>query len=412
MSEKKHLTSQVTGPSIQFRLLVPASILALTIIGVVIMVLTKPKPTTKPRGERAAIVDTAQLTVSTERVVIEANGTITPSREITLQPQVSGRIIWIDPRFEPGGSFSDKETILKIDPTDYETALTASEAAAAKAEADFKAEQGLQDIARLEWESLQSMDGDKKFSELDKELSLRKPNLLTAESNLKAAQAQLAQAKVNLARTEVTAPFNCVVRSRNVNTGSQVSPQTQLAELSGTDSMWVMTTIPVSSMKWIRAADGSGSKGSAVIISAVPGIDLNAKWEGHVLRIMPDLEKNGKQAQLIVEIPEPGKPSKGSGKLLLGSYVRLTIEGAKVADVFKIPSSTLHGGNSVWILSTENRLDVRPVETVWTGREAAFLSKGVEPGELIVTSDLGTPVTGMLLKNAGAEKDKGQEEPK
>lgn len=406
MSEenKPILTKQCQEPGKLFRLTVPASIIGLTAIIAVIMISTKPKPKPKERGERAAVVNLAELSPSNEKVTIETAGTVMPSREITLFPRVSGQVAWIDERFIPGGAFQKDEVILKLDPLDYETALANAKALLARSEGDYKAELGLQEIARHEWETLRQMNGKDDFSELEQELALRKPNLLLAQHNLESAKAQLIQAEANLARTSVTAPFNCVVRSRHVNVGSQISTQTPLASLSGTDSLWIMTTIPVSSTKWITAADAGAGKGSKVMVSSVPGIDLNAQWEGFVLRKMIDLEKAGKQAQLIVEIPEPHKPVKGSGSLLLGAYVRLTIEGSEVDNIFKIPSSALREGTYVWIITPESRLDIRKVETVWTGRDFTFLAAGVQPGEKIVVSDLGNPIAGMLLQDANAPR--------
>lgn len=408
MNNNKHiLTGQIAGPSTLFRTTAPIAVIVITAVVVAVMVVTKRKPEPKARGERAALVKLMTLTSGEAQVVLQTTGTITPNREITLMPQVSGEIIWTDPRFLPGGRFNKGEIIVKIDPADYETKLAASRAAVAKAEAEFKTEQGLQDIAKHEWEALQDMKRDKGFSELEEELALRKPNLLLAESNLKSAQAQLQEAELNMSRTEIRAPFNAMIRSRNINLGSQVSPQTQLAGLVETDSIWVMTTLPVSDLKWIKAADNFGNKGSRAIISAVPGVDLGAQWEGHVLRIMPDLEKAGKQAQLIVEIPEPNKPVTGKGVLLLGSYVRVTIDGARVPDVFKIPSSALHGGSRVWLMTNENRLEVRAVTACWQGKDEVFISNGLKTGEQLVVSALGTPIQGMLLSRPGAKITKG-----
>jgi len=397
-SQGKKLTSQTSGPGIVFRLTVPASILVLTAIVVAVMIRTTPKPTSTTRGERAAIVDTIELAKSAEQVMLHITGTVTPSREITLQPRVPGEITWIDPRFIPGGRFNKGEVLLKIDHADYQIAVTNRIAGLAQAELDLKTEQGLQDIASYEWSVLQKMDEKKEFSDLELELSLRKPHLLLTQSNLRAAQAQVQQAQLNLDRATVRAPFNCALRSRNVNVGSLVSTQTALADLSGTDSVWVMATLPVSSLQWIKAADETGNRGSRAIVSSVPGIDLNAEWEGHVLRKMVDLEDAGKQAQMIVELSDPNRPLSGKGTILLGSYVRLTLEGAVIEDVYKIPSACLHGGGEIWIMSSDSRLDVRSVETKWAGREYAFLCAGVEQGEKLIVSDLGTPIHDMLLQ--------------
>lgn len=401
---KDIITRQAREPGKLYRLVVPLCIIGLSVLIVFIMVATSPKPELRQTGERAAVVNLIELAPSNEKVTVKTAGTVTPSTEITLFPRVSGHVAWIDPRFIPGGAFRKDEVILNLDPLDYETAVAGAKALFAKAESDYKAELGMQDIARHEWETLRKMKGKEDFSELETELAMRKPNLLVAQNNLESAKAQLKQAEATLKRASVKAPFNCVVRSRQVNVGSQVTTQTPLSALSGTDSLWIMTTVPVSSTKWIASAGDGDGKGAPVTVSSVPGIDLNAEWEGFVLRKMIDLEKSGKQAQLIVEIPEPGKPVKGNGSLLLGAYVRLEIAGPEEKDIFKIPSSALRAGAYVWMFSPDSRLEIRKVETRWTGRDFTFLSSGVKQGEKIVVSDLGTPVSGMLLQDASAPR--------
>lgn len=405
-SERFLLSKQLHDPSFKFRLTIAASILGAAALIAAVMIFTRPKPKAMQRGERAVLVNTTNLAPVTERVIIKTSGTVAPNAEINLLSKVSGTVTWIDPRFIPGGRFSRGEVILRIDPVDHEAALASAQALLARAESDMKSEEGLQDIARYEWEAMSEANNGEKLSALDEELALRKPHLKTAVKNMEAARAQVAQAEANLARTEVKAPFNCVVRSRKVNAGSYLTPQSSIADLAGLDSFWIRATVPVSDLKWIMSS-GDTEEGSQVTVSSVPGIDLNAEWKGYVLRILPELEREGQQAQLLIEIPGPEKAAEGRGMLLLGAYVRLTIHGRESADIWKIPAAALHGGNSVWIMDAAGRLDIRTVETEWTGPEWVFLKSGVKDGETLVTSSIGAPVSGMLLQDASAPAPAG-----
>ncbi|MCK5851202.1 MAG: efflux RND transporter periplasmic adaptor subunit [Kiritimatiellae bacterium] len=405
--ENEILKASADRPVNLRQVLVPLAIICVAILVAIVLMKTKRKAKQKPRGERASVVSVVGMKRSNERVVINVSGTVVPGREIILQARVAGEVVRIDPRFIPGGRFKAGEIILEIDPADYEIAVTKSRATLVKAEYDLQIEMGMQDIARYEWAAIQKMDEKKMHSNQDRELALRKPHLRLAEGNLEAARAQLAQVKLNLARCRVRAPFNAVIRSRNVDVGSQVATQSMLAELAGTDACWVRASLPVGQMRWIESAAGPREKGSDVVVSPTPGMDMRAWWHGHVLRKLVDLERAGKQSQILVEIPEPDNPERGKGQLLFGAYVRVAISGAELTDIFAIPRRALRGGKKVWIMAPDGRLDIRDVKVAWADKDLALIRKGVKPGEKLIVTDIGIPINGMLLQAEGSGKSRG-----
>ena len=393
------LSSETSRPPVWVRLVLPAVILAAGVMIAIWMIRTREKPKRRPRGERAAVVEILPLKRSAEHVVVRTAGTVVPGKAVTLQPRVGGEVVRMAPEFVPGGRIKAGALILEIDPVDYALAMTNSRAALVRAEYDLKTEMGLQELARHEWKAAQEMSKGDSFTELDRELALRKPHLRRARSNLAAARAQLALAELNLLRTRVTAPFNCVVRSRRVNVGSQVTPQTGLAELVGTDAYWVRATLPADRLRWIRAADEeSEGRGSPVTLRGVAGGVANVSWKGHVLRKLVDLEAAGRQAQILVELRLDDQSETARASLLLGSYVQLAVRGSEVPEVFALPRRTLREGKAVWVMNGEKRLDVREVEVVWRDHDRALIRGDLAEGEHLVVSDLATPVKGMLLQ--------------
>ena len=88
--------------------------------------------------------------------------------------------------------------------------------------------------------------------------------------------------------------------------GSQVSAQTPVAELIGTDARWVRIALPAGQAQWVTAADDRGTPGSTVIVTSAPGAGLRGEWQGSILRRLPDLDPGGLQAQFLAEIPAAG----------------------------------------------------------------------------------------------------------
>jgi len=342
------------------------------------------------------LVTTTVLRKSREQVVVRATGTVVPARQVSLKARVSGAIVDLSPAFVPGGHFPEGETILQIDPEDYRLAVRSRKAGVAQAERKHRVELGQQDIAKREWALIEDKS---EATSLDEELTLRKPQLAESVAALDAARSALRQAELDLERTTVKAPFSALVLEKYVELGAQVSSQTTLVDLVGTDEYWVQVTLPADRLRWVgMPEDGPGAKAT---IRPSSGVDVKAQYEGRVIQRRPDLETAGRLAQLIVSVPDPAGQSGEAAvgwPLLLGAYVQVDIEGPALDDVFAVPRTALHEGDRVWLMTPESRLEVRRVDPVWGGRDHVLIREGVKQGERLVLTDLGAPVSGMLLE--------------
>jgi len=298
----------------------------------------------------------------------------------------------MNPEFTAGGLLQKNELILRIDPEDYQLALQQKQRSLSDAEYAYKLELGRQDVARREWELLYG-----KNNGVESDLALRKPHLEKAQVDVEAARAELEQARIDLARTRITAPFNGLVRNKYVDLGSQVSLQERLADLVGTDVYWVQVSVPVEHLKWIRIPTDYNDEGSPATIY----YREDSQRPGRVIRLLADLSKEGRMARLLVEVEDPLDLQAGKDRrppLLIDEYVRVQIEGGLLSDVYRIPRYALRNDNQVWLMDREEKLAVRPVETLWRDEEFVFVRDGLQPGDLLILSALATPVDGMQLR--------------
>lgn len=408
------LTSSARKPHLLLRIVLPLVFIVAALALAVFLVKTAPTPQKRPPRERISIGETQPLARTRERISLHTAGTVVPRRAVTLQPRVNGYVTAVAPHFIPGGRFRVGEVMLEVDPADYQLAVTNRLAGLVKARYDLTVEQGMQDVARNEWEAMQGLSEARTFTDSERALALREPHLGLARGNLSAAEALLAQARLDVERTRVRAPFNAVVRERMVDVGAQISVQTPLAELVDTDAYWVRATLPAGQAHWVITADEEGTLGSKAAVSSVPGIELHGVWRGSVLRKLPDLEPAGRQALLLVEVPHPDQPAEGNGTLTLGAYVRVDIEGPELDDVFSIPRRALHEETTVWLMNADNRLEIRTVDIAWCDDERALLRGGVAEGEALVLTDMNTPLNGMLLSTVAAmnEDQKANKSPR
>lgn len=372
------------------------------------MMINRPKPERRRPVLSAPIVRVQTISSTSHEVDVPVMGTVVPAVAVDLKTRVAGQVVWTHPEFIEGGIVRKGEVLVRLDPVDYELALTRKKAVLETAVNELKAEQGRQEIARSEWEILGLEDN---ASEMDRELALRKPQLAERQAALEAARAEVRQAELDLERTLIRAPFNAVVRSTHVDVGSQVSAQAALAELVGVDAYHVQALIPLDRLKWVILPDEGGAAGSRALVRSGSGHER----QGRLLKLMGDLEPGGRLARLLIEVEDPLDLAKNNGQrtpMLLGDYVSVQIQGRKVEDVYVIDLAHLKDGNMIYTVDGENRLRIQEVDVVWRGAEQV-LARGLEPGQRLVVSDLSAPVEGMEVRVQGedaAPADKGNGE--
>jgi hypothetical protein len=126
-----------------------------------------------------------------------------------------------------------------------------------------------------------------------------------------------------------------------------------------------------------------------------------------VVRALGDLEEEGRMARLLVSVDDPLGFEVSAPPLLLGSFVRVEIDGTPLVDVAVLDAALLHDGKHVWVMNDSNELEIRAVTVAFRGRDQVFVSSGLSAGERVIRSGLSVPVAGMSLRltAGGASSD-------
>ena len=380
------------------RLILVVAILTAT-IGVSYYWLTN-QPTTqrRPAETQATLVETIRVGRGPEQIIVRTMGTVIPARKTQLASRVSGQIVEVSPQFAPGGRFAAEEEILQVDPRDYELAVLQRQGDMTGAQAELRLEMGQQSVAQREYELL-----GQELQNGDEDLLLRQPQLDATEAAISIAQASLEKARLDLQRTVVRSPYNAIVQSRNVDLGSYVAPGASLATLVGTDEYWVEVSIPVDELRWIAVPGLNGTEGAVARVYDESAWGAGAFREGRVERLMTELEPEGFLARLLVTVEDPlqlSAPAEAARPLILGSFVRVEIDGEEIPSVVKAPRTALREGAYVWVMAPDETLEIRRAHVVWGTSDHVFLTEGLEDGDLLVLTDLATPVPGMALRTA------------
>lgn len=364
-------------------------VLALLVLGAGIFtavrfIQTRPKPPQRPPAVIAPLVETITVTAGEETVIIRALGTVVPARQTQIRAEVAGVVREIAPNFQPGANIAGKSPLLRLADDDFRLAMAVKEADLDNARAALELEQGYQEVARHEWDLL-AMTG--KAGE-NPDLALRKPQLAQARARVRQAEAALEQARLDLKRTTISAPFTALVLDRNVEVGSRVSVTDTLGTLVDTREYWVEATVAVDRLPWVILPSKDG-QGSAVRIRSQAS---GAEREGRILRLRGDLEEQGRLARMQISLPAP--LGANPAPILLGEYVRLEIEGRRLANVIRLPREALRESDTVWTVHNAT-LAIRQAEVAWRDTDWVLISGGIDSGDTVVTSDLGSPIDGM-----------------
>ena len=377
-------------------------ILAGGIGGAVLLVKTKPKAKKKKRASMIPVVESVMLKATDENVVVNAMGTVIPARDINLQSEVNGRVVWINPDFIEGGFIKKDDTLIKIEGSDYKLSILRKQAQLKIEESNLRLEEGRQDIAKREWDML---NAGSDIEEADLALALRKPQQIKQQALVDAARSDMEQAELMLSRTEIKSPFDAIIRRASVNVGDQASLGKVLAQLVGTDTYWVLASVRVGELKWIALPNAEGKKGALVKVI----LSGNRVRDGVVIRQLPDLEANGRMARLLIAVDNPLVKSSdvNQAPMLLGEYVRVQIQGPEREGVYRISREALRDGSELWLLNKDNKLNIVNAEVVWTDKESVVLNSGAwkDDDKLIIT-DLDVVVDGMQLRGVKDKQSK------
>ncbi len=382
--------------AISTRLILPLFVIAAGVLYANHLIETSPKSKRQRPARQARLVEVVNIRRGNFATEVKAMGTVIPARSVDLKPQVSGKIVQINPKLIPGGLFQAGRNLMKIDPADYELQVRQRESDVATAQSNLKLEQGNQAVARQEYKLLDDVIGDE-----DKELVLRKPQLISLRSKLRAAEAQLKQEKLNLERTNITAPFNTIVKEKYVELGATVSPTTTLVTLTGTDEYWVELLVPVDQLKWIKIPRKNPETGSLLRIYNSSVWTDGSYREGRVLCLSSDLETGGRMAKLLVSVKDPLALTSNNAdteSLLIGSYISAVIEGKTVQSVVKLNREFLRDGNNVWLYTTDNTLKIQPVKVVFRAEDYVLIANGITPEDQLIVTDIAAAVEGMPLR--------------
>ncbi|MBW3695913.1 efflux RND transporter periplasmic adaptor subunit [Vibrio sp. T187] len=307
-------------------------------------------------------------------------GEAAPRYELMLATEVSGHVETISGKFESGQVVKKGEVIATIDATSYQQAVTLAKANLAQAQLDLLEEQRQGEQAKSEWQR-SGLSG-----EPDSPLVLRKPQLAQVTAALENAQLDLKKAQQDLEKTQVTAPFDALVVTRDVQPGSYVQTGTQVATLYSIDEVEIL--IPLSESQWssLPSFDNEQLKNTPWPVT-LKSSDGTHQWQGYVERIEQHLSQETRQRSLVVVVDQPLEQSVD---LYPGTFVTASISGKQLEQLWQLPSSALSQQGELWFVDQQGLLTNTKADTVFEKDGYIYVSPSVDvsPNQTISSNTL------------------------
>ena len=331
------------------------------------------------------------LTPKDFQVKIISSGTTTPLTQTILNAEVGGEVIYRSKKFSEGSSVIEGEILAKIDDTDLQLQYKNALLQLANAEVQYSLQLAEAEVAKEAWEKI----GDGIASDL----MLKKPQLKQAEALLEVAKAQVSSAEKKLNKTEIVAPYAGRIQNVNIDLGTTIIPGQPVGAMYTSSEIEITLAIKDNDLQFLSIPmDGRKLDSSEQALVQIESFYKGKiqSWQGKLERVDGVIDPITRMINLIA-VFENDFIETNQSNLPIGLFVEAKIDGIKLNDVFQIPVTAISENNVVYIVDSNNELELRELSILKKYSDFVIVKEGIRAGERIVTSKLSTASNGIKV---------------
>ena len=326
------------------------------------------KATRKPVDDRVPVTVAA---VASENLPsqIRVVGNVEPMKTVAIRALVGGQLthVW----FREGDDIHRDQLLFTIDPRPYQAALAQAEANLAR------------DLAQLhnaESDASRYADLVKKDYVTKEEYEKRTSDAEAGRAVVAADRAAVENSRLQLSYCEIHAPLDGRTGSLQVHEGNLVKANdtTPLVVINQVKPIYVQFAVPERQLSDVRSRFGAGSP---VNVTAAPQ-GGGAAAAGRLSFVDNAVDPQTGTITLKATFPNDNRA------LWPGQFVNVAVTVAERPNAIVVPAQAVQNGQNgqfIYVVNSDNSVQMRPVEIAEQIDELAIVRKGVSAGETVVT---------------------------
>jgi multidrug efflux system membrane fusion protein len=302
-------------------------------------------------------------------VYLDGLGTVAAYKTVTVRSRVDGQLTSV--AFREGQAVKRGTVLAEIDPRPFQIQLHQAQAALARDNAQLRG-------SRLNLERYTAVRKEKLIAQ--QQVDDQQASVDQLEATVQADQAQIENARLLLDYARITSPIDGVTGVRLVDPGNMVraNDQTGLVIVAQLDPIAVLFTLPQDYLPAISAEMARGSL-EVYALSRDGRSDLG---KGTVEVIDNQINTTTSTIRLKAIFPNPTHGLWPNQFVKARLHLR-TRQGALVVPAVAIQRGPR--GSFVYVVGSDSKASVRPVDVDALDGDIAIVAKGLEAGEQVVT---------------------------
>ena len=366
-------------------------LLLVVIAGLVAWVVLRPAPETQRSGR---FQSNGPMPVGTEKaakadmpILLSALGTVTPLAMVTVKTQINGQLINV--AFKEGQLVKKGDLLAQIDPRPYEVAL-------AQAEGQLAKDQALLKNAQLDLQRYRTLVAQNSIARqtADTQASLVQQYVGTVQSD----QAQVDTQKLNLTYCRIVSPVDGRVGLRQVDPGNyvQTSDANGIVVITQLQPISVIFTLPEDNLRAVLRRMHAGATLAATAYDRTGATRLDV---GRLETVDNQIDTSTGTVKLRAIFDNPEQI------LFPNQFVNIQLLVDTLHDATVIPTAAVQRGapgTFVYLVKPDDTVAAQPVTLGPSDNQRIAVTKGVEPGQTVVTDGADRLKDGAKVKLAQA----------
>lgn len=379
----------------------------------------KEEPMQKLTPEKPLAIEVTEIQFGDYPTGVTCFGSMVCRDTVDLSPEISGRVIWVNPNLEDGLRVKKGDLLFRLDSADYENRRRQVEAQEKEIRQrienldfqfgmDKEQKEMLERNRALSFSQFERLEklyaSDEVVSrqavekiemdlnatrlsiiQMEKQIMLYSGEVQIEKFKLESCRATLEEIDMNIQRCYVQAPFSGRVKKHTVESGMFVKKAEPAVTLCDEASLEVHITLSPKDLTMLTGASD---------INAVLSLPSTIQWTGSVRPMLLKGQVNriikysGTTQTLVAAVALDRTNSQGTDVtpgILEGMFCEVTVKGRPLTGVAMLPHKAVMDNNFVYRVIDE-RLEKTRVRVVRRGSNAVFIESGLSLGDRVAVS--------------------------